>query len=166
MQSRVGHCLGPNSAKSERAGGRSVSFPSCKQEIGENSTIKFQKFEDGWKIVASVPVWLDVICLGAGSFYSTWVSPPRMPNGVVGTQSLDQPLGERSRADRELDGALDSWTGIDAGQRTKPQFAQSREVGAIGESRSQNWTVVGRGYFLLLARSRPFRIHGEFGIFG
>ena len=45
MQSRVGHCIGPNFAKSERAGGRSVSFPSCKQEIGGNSTIKFQKFE-------------------------------------------------------------------------------------------------------------------------
>ena len=163
MQSRVGHCIGPNFAKSERAGGRSVSFPSCKQEIGGNSTIKFQKFEDGWKIVASVPVWLDVICLRAGSFYSTWVSPPRMPTAW----SEHSPWTSHWVSEAEpIESSMARWTGIDAGQRTKPQFAQSREVGAIGESRSQNWTVVGRGYFLLLARSRPFRIHGEFGIFG
>ena len=31
----------------------SVSFPSSKQEMVGNSTMNLQKFDDGWKIVAS-----------------------------------------------------------------------------------------------------------------
>jgi hypothetical protein len=31
----------------------SAAFPSSKQEIVGNSTINLQKFDDGWKIVAS-----------------------------------------------------------------------------------------------------------------